>query len=374
MNLRTSFDRLLNSLVAKPAPRRGWRAAVVLESLELRLNLSAVLIVETVDAYWLYDDFDSLVAAATDGQATSSTQSDPSSDFTPQELQVIDGLVTELIASEGYDDSDILAITYVDDTTSDELIANGYFEDGFFDDGAATDALANLAERADLAEMTDAQFDFEIGSPELTGAAGNDSILANASNATIPVIVPVSENLNPLVANAVLPVIEAASGTDLVDQLGSLVREAETHTDFNAVASVTTRHDKIAEARTTFSPRLAVTAETAALSAVVRMANSPEWILTFAKFPSAVLASAGIASSLEYTSYLWSQHRASNADDSTNLEADDAGQFSYSQIAAAFGASGLAIARWLDSEKGSENALPVKQPRRRGRGTRQTSL
>lgn len=369
MNLPTSFRQLLNSFVVKPAPRHGWRAAVVLESLELRLNLSAVLIVETVDAYWLYDDVDSLIKAASDGQAENCSLSDPSSDFTPLELQVIDGLVAELIASEGYNDNDILAITYVDDTTSDELISNGYF-----DDFEATDTLGDSVESLSLTETTDVLFDFGEESPELQSAAGNDTILASDDNAPSSVIASFGDNLGAPAPNGGLRDIETVSRISFDGQLTSLIHEVEIPTDPNAITSVHVRNEIVTETRTTLSPNLVVIPKTDALSAVTRMAKASEWILPFAKFPSAVLASAGIASSLEYTTYLWSQHNASDADDSTHLETDDAGQFSYSQIAAAFGATGLAVARWLDSTREIGNALTVKQPLRQSRGTRQTSL
>ncbi len=373
MKLRTSLHRILNSLVAKPAPRRGWRAGVVLEALEIRINLSAVLIVETVDAYWIYDDADALLKAAAEGQAADCNPSNADSDFTSQELQVIDGIVAELIASEGYTDRDILSITYIDDTTSDELIAEGYFYDGFFDEVVVTETLPDSAVSAGQAETADVLIDVSNTLSNLTGAAGTDTISLGDGDLLIEANAQSRDQLTALVANAVLPVIEATLDAPPVDQASSPIRAAETHSGLKNRLPKLENYEDVAKGRKVFQPSLAMKAEAIAISAVTQLANASELLLPFAKFPSAGLAGVGFVSGLEYATTFWSPQSASNTDDSTNLESDDHFPFSFSQIAAAFGASGLAVAYWLNSQREFESASSVKQPRRRVRGIRLTS-
>ena len=359
MKLRTSFHRLLNSLVAKPAPRKGWQAGIVLEALEMRLNLSAVLVVETVDAYWLYDDADALLKATAEGQAVDSKPYNASSDFTPQELQVIDGLVAELIASEGYTDSDILSISYIDNTTSDELIAEGYFDGGFFDD---------VAESTGQFATAIAPIDVSNKLSNLTGAAGADAISPGDDELLIEVSARLRDQLTTQVANAALPVIEATLEASPADHAAVI------HADLKDSSTPLDTHEEVAKARKVLPPSLVTQAEAVAISAVTQLARASELILPFAKFPSAELARVGVVAGLEYATSFWSPLSGSNTEDPTNLESDDFFQFSYSQIAAAFGASGLAVAHWLNSKREFESVSSVKRPRRQVRGMRQTSL
>ena len=379
MKLRTSFHRLLNSLVAKPAPRKGWRAGVVLEALEMRLNLSAVLVVETVDAYWLYDDADALLKAAAEGQAVDSKPYNASSDFTPQELQVIDGLVAELIASEGYTDSDILSISYIDNTTSDELIAEGYFDGGFFDDVATTETAPYLAESTGQFATAIAPIDVSNKLSNLTGAAGADAISPGDDELLIEASARLRDQLTTQVANAALPVIEATLDVSPADHAASPIHAAVNHaavihTDLKDSSAPLETQEEVAKARKVLPPSLVTQAEAVAISAVTQLARASELILPFAKFPSAELARVGVVAGLEYATSVWSPLSGSNTEDPTNLESDDFFQFSYSQIAAAFGASGLAVAHWLNSKREFESVSSVKRPRRQVRGMRQASL
>ena len=374
MKLRTSFHRLLNSLVAKPAPRKGWQAGIVLEALEMRLNLSAVLVVETVDAYWLYDDADALLKATAEGQAVDSKPYNASSDFTPQELQVIDGLVAELIASEGYTDSDILSISYIDNTTSDELIAEGYFDDGFFDDVVTTETAPNVAESTGQSATVVAPIDVSNKLSNLTGAAGADAISPGDDELLIEASARLRDQLTTQVANAALPVIEATLEASPADQAASPIHAAVRHTDLKDSSAPLETQEEVAKARKVLPPSLVTQAEAVAISAVTQLARASELILPFAKFPSAELARVGVVAGLEYATSVWSPLSGSNTEDPNNLESDDFFQFSYSQIAAAFGASGLAVAHWLNSKREFESVSSVKRPRRQVRGTRQTSL
>lgn len=374
MKLRTCFHRLLKSFVAKPTPRRGWQAGIVLEALEIRLNLSAVLIVETVDAYWLYDDADALLKAAADGQAVDSKTCSVGSDFTSQELQIIDGIVAELIASEGYTDSDILSISYIDNATSDELIAEGYFDDGFFDDGAPTETASAVAESTGKSAASVAPIDVSDKLSNLIEAAATDTISPNDDELLIEANARLRDQLTVPVANTVQPVIEANLEASPIDQSAFPIRVAEFRAVLNDSSSKLENHEEVAEARKMMRPSLVTKSEAVAISAVTQLASTSELILPFAKFPATGLARAGVVAGLEYATTFWSSQSASNTDDSTNLESDDLFQFSYSQLAAAFGASGLAAAHWLNSKRDFESASSLKRPRRQVRGMRQTSL
>lgn len=374
MKLRTSFHRILNSFVGKPAPRRGWHAGTVLEALEIRLNLSAVLVVETVDAYWLYDDADALLKAASGGQAVDCIPSNASSDFTPQELQVIDGLVADLIASEGYNGSDILSISYIDNTTSDELIADGYFDDVVFDDGVVDETLPDSTAIVDRNETAVIPNDVSNKLSNLAGAAGIDAISASDDELLVETIARLRDQFSTPAVSGILPVVEATLEASPVDSLVSPVHAAEIQADLKENPSKLGKPEDVAEARKTLPPSLATKTEAIALSAVTQLANASELILPFAKFPSAGLVHVGLVTGLEYAKDFWSPQSEPATNDSTNQESDDLFQFSYSQIAAAFGASGLAVAHWLNSKREFENAASVKQPRRRVRRVRQTSV
>ncbi len=369
MKLRTSLHRFLNSLVAKPAPRRGWHAGIVLEALEIRLNLSAVLIVETVDAYWLYGDADALLKAAADGQTVDCIPSNASSDITPQELQVIDGLVADLIATEGYNDSDILSISYIDNTTSDKLIAEGYF-----DDGVVQETLLDSVGITDRVETAVAPIDVSNKLSNLTGAAGTDAISPGDDELLIEANARLRDQLTTQVANASLPVIEATLEASPADQAVSPIHAAEIHADLKDSSSKLEPHQEVAEARKVMPPSLVMKAEAVAISAVTQLSSASVLILPFAKFPSAELARVGVVAGLEYATTFWSPQSGSNTDDSSNLGSDDLLQFSFSQLAAAIGASGLAVAHWLNSKQEFASASSVKRPRRQVRGMRQTSL
>ena len=340
----------------------------MLEALEIRLNLSAVLIVETVDAYFLYDDADALLKAAAEEQSVDSNPCSVGSDFTPQELQVIDGIVAELIVSEGYDDSDILSISYIDNITSDELIAAGYFGDGFLEDVASTETAPNVSQSAGQSATSIAPIDVSNKLSNLTGAAGADTIAPDDSEELIDANARLRDQLAAPVANTALPMIEATLEAIPADQVASPIPAAEIQTELNDNPSKLGNREDVANARTIVPPSLATKAEAVAISAVMQLASASELILPFAKFPSAELARVGVVVGLDYATSFWSPPSASNTDDSTHLESDDVFQFSYSQLAAAFGASGLAVAHWLNSKRESESALSVKRPRHRVRG------
>jgi hypothetical protein len=373
MKLRTSLHRLLKPFAAKPTPRRGWRAGIALEALEVRLNLSAVLVVETVDAYWLYDDADALLKGAADGQATACAPSIANSDFTPQEMKVIENIVAELIVSEGYNDNDILSISYYDNTTSDELIASGVFDDGFFQDDL-TETAPNVADSPRPAAITVAPIDSSNKLSNLPGASRADAILPEEGEEVVEANARLRDRLTSPVVIAAQPAIETALDTSPVEPVAFAIRPAESRSELNDRSLEMQNREEVAEPQQVSPPSPRTKAEAVAITAVTQLANASAFMLPFAKFPTADLARVGIVSGLNYANSFWSPESDSHHDASPNPETEELFHWSYSQIAAAFGASGLAVAHWLNSHRTFEGASSSRPTRRRLRGWRQTSL
>ena len=153
---RTSFRR--------PCARR--HAAGGLEALEPRLNLAAVVVVETVDAYWFIEEptLDSLAPAASADQLLGSDVSGsagfdqleqglPNSitpvaanggALNPSEAKLTDSFLTELWSSEpDFFYEDVLAVTFYNDTSTDTLINSG-----LFDGSDQVDSFSNTAPSA----------------------------------------------------------------------------------------------------------------------------------------------------------------------------------------------------------------------------------
>lgn len=142
-------------------PRARHRTAPRLEALERRLNLAAVLVVETVDAYWLIEEptFDSLAPSASadelwGGELSGSAGFDEIGLALPEavsptnsngeplnatEAKLTESLLADLYYSEpDFFYEDVLAITFFNDTSMDVLI-----DSGLFDGGDATDSFSN---------------------------------------------------------------------------------------------------------------------------------------------------------------------------------------------------------------------------------------
>jgi len=374
MNSQNYFHRLFHRFTTKPAPRRGWQAPIVLEALEIRLNLSAVLIVETVDAYFVYDDADALLNAASGEQTTGSSVDSSGSDFTPQELKVIDGLVAELIASEGYSDNDILSINYFDNTTSDELIASGFFDDASFNEDNATQATTSVNASTATTGTAVTPVTLDTKSSNLPRSADADAISPRVFDAVGTTNAPLSDASNALVPQAVLPAIDSNRATALVNPVVSAIFDAQVHSDLDEATSASVNQEEVPDQRPSSPEGKEATTESAVLSAVSQVASASEFLLPFATFPVTKLTTAGVLSGLDYSTSFWSSRKTPSADDASNLETEETQQVSYSQIAAAIGTGGLAVARWLHAHRTIENVSPVNQLRQRVRRSRQTSL
>ncbi len=168
------------SRVSRPRARR--RAATRLESLERRWNLSAVLVVETIDAYWLIEDptFNSLAPTASadtlhgesqwvnaehdeiemglPANVTPATASGGA--LNTAESDMAWTLLNDLWDSEpDFFYEDVLAMTFFPDMSMDTLIDSGMFDDS-----------------TDAGSFNDGEFltsDF-FGGTDVSGAAGND--------------------------------------------------------------------------------------------------------------------------------------------------------------------------------------------------------
>ncbi len=322
-----------NSVVSSGSHRSHRRSASRVETLESRLNLAAVLVVETVDAYWLFDDVDTLVAET----STDTSTVNRGSDRAAQEKQVIDELVAELIATEGYSSDDILSITYVDDTTSDELIAQGFFEDGEFSDAD----LEGFAEFTDLSGFEDAtnlpsgdSFDF-VSSDEIV--AGVDAV-DDAIPTTAPISTESGFNSVDRLVNSTMALI--LDGQEKLQAIQAVVNETA-----ESVAA-TTRTESASVVDSASSMAAADQALKQAQAAAVAAAAS----LSFTKCPQSSVVASGIDSVIQLPmSWLPFGHRAdlSNTSDSEDVASD---QLSYSQIAALLGLGGLAFSRWVNSQ------------------------
>ncbi len=159
MSRMSSWSSLWQSRIHRPRVQRG--TASRLEALEQRLNLAAVLVVETVDAFWLIEepDYDSLAPAASADelsgddlagsagfeeiglelpQSVSPTTANGGALNAP-EAQLAESLLSELWYSEpDFFYEDVLAVTFYDHTSMDALI-----DSGMFDDAVETDPFSN---------------------------------------------------------------------------------------------------------------------------------------------------------------------------------------------------------------------------------------
>lgn len=132
-------------------PRAACRTVARLESLEQRLNLAAVLVVETVDAYWLIEDplsdsltpsgsadelcYGLLFGSAGDDEiglelpASVTPANSDGAALTQSEAQLTESLLSELWYTEpDFYYEDVLAVTYYSGTSIDALIDSGMFD------------------------------------------------------------------------------------------------------------------------------------------------------------------------------------------------------------------------------------------------------
>ena len=139
-------------------PRAQRRTAARLEALEQRLNLAAVLVVETIDAYWFIDEASLAPAASADelwgGELSGSAGVDdiglglPKSvsptasnggTLTAAQAGLTDSLLAELwITEPDFFYEDVLAVTFYSDASMDALI-----DSGLYDGSSSADSFSN---------------------------------------------------------------------------------------------------------------------------------------------------------------------------------------------------------------------------------------
>ena len=213
--------------------RAGGRSMRSLEQLELRLNLSAVLVVETADSYWLIEEpnfglssadaSDTVTDASdcndwyfgsnqsaydetgssflTDDEMLASLLSAVSTDkvLTDAESQQMSDMLSELLVYGDFAPEDIWSISLVSNSTIDDLETSGFFDDSFVPDSLfANDFLnadsenfsvsvdftdestsSNSSESEVVANRDDSLSTSDEPDSVLIGAAGSDVIVAS---------------------------------------------------------------------------------------------------------------------------------------------------------------------------------------------------
>ena len=138
--------------------RAQRRTAFRLEALEQRLNLAAVLVVETIDAYWFIEETSLAPAASSDElwggglfgsaavddiglglpKSVSPTASNGGT-LNASEAGLTDSLLAELWYTEpDFFYEDVLAVTFYNDTSMDALMSSG-----LFDGSSSADSFSN---------------------------------------------------------------------------------------------------------------------------------------------------------------------------------------------------------------------------------------
>lgn len=361
MSRMSSWSSLWQSRIHRPRVQR--RTVSRLEALEQRLNLAAVLVVETVDAFWLIEepDFNSLApAASTDelygdeidlelpGSVSPTTANGGS--LNASEAQLTESLLSELWYSEpDFFYEDVLAVTFYDDTSMDTLIDSGMFDDAVETDSfIGTDLLAS---------------DF-VGDTDVANSSGDSVTVDQQDLNFVPQASAVIDQLTQTAAlnagdSGISDIVAAAKAevaswskrleTDPFLQVNAVAPVA---VDVWLAASAPTRNLAASQPATDVLPpssnedalrdsgwQNAVAAPNARqeVAAVREMTKLDSF---FAKFPSLGFGSSR-SSMLRFISDT-SDAQTADATDSNDSSADDAsGSLSYSQWASLLGVAGL---------------------------------
>lgn len=345
--------------------------------MESRLNLAAVLVIETTDAYWLYDDVDALVAAFSEESPTPSSPAETDSEFTEQELQVIDELVAELMATEGYSDDELLAITYLEDTTSDELIASGFFEDALFDEfSSGFDAFVDFGEDFGAVDFVDAADELvaDVGDlAQLPGAAGNDSLSLDIEEAVADARSQVRAATERLTANVATTSADATADQSLATRNVARLEKGDAQGDVAIPPAKLANSETTASASAVVAAAIATNPVVRAMAMTQPMTSAAQFVLPFAKFATTGLVATGIVTELRSATHAIPTDSSATNDRSTTPAENSDGP-SYSQIMALFGAGGLAAAHWWNTTRERESASPPATHRRPGRRPQRTTM
>lgn len=386
--------------VSRPRARR--RAASRLETLEQRWNLSAVLVVETIDAYWLIEDptFDSLApTASTDTLHGESQWANPGHDeiemglpvnvvpeaasggaLSTAESDMAWTLLNDLWDSEpDFFYEDVLAMTFFPDTTMDVLIDSGMFD-----------------ESSDTGSFSDSGFltsDF-LSDTDVSGASGNDfldftpespSASANSSSESDELSADDFVSGKTTTTNVVTAAkAEVASWSQRLDaQSIALPGAARTPTDESTIAAVLPTR-VVVGSNPTFEVATRTDVETVvrdapvAKSAEVTQPTFNPAVSTnetqsldsfFSRFPAMLGISAGRSSMLRL---LRGEHgpAAENPNEASSGGEDASGSWSYSQWASLVGVAGLSAASLWKSgatESLEERSTPTLRAKPNGK-------
>ncbi len=368
------------SRVGRPRVRR--RAAVRLESLERRWNLSAVLVVETVDAYWLIEDptFDSLApTASADTLHGESLLANAGHDeiemglpanvapatasggaLNTAESDMAWTLLNDLWDSEpDFFYEDVMAMTFYSNTSMDSLIDSGMFDDS-----------------SDTGSFNDSEFltgDF-FGGTDVSGASGNDfldfspdssSDFSESNSASDEILADDFEAVETETTDVIASAkAEVASWSQRLDaQPFAMPGAARTLADEPAMAAVLPTRIVVGSSPT-FEPATRTDVETVLRDALV--ANSVDATrLTlksavstsepkaldsfFSRFPSMLGISAGRSSMLRLIRGERGPSVENSNEASSDVE-DASGAWSYSQWASLVGVAGLSAASLWKSD------------------------
>lgn len=363
-------------------PRARHRSASRLETLERRWNLSAVLVVETVGAYWLIEDptFDSLgPTASADTLHGESQSANPGHDeiemglpidiapeaasgeaLSAAESDIAWTLLNDLWNSEpDFFYEDVLAITFFPDTTIDVLI-----DSGMFDDNSDTASFRN-------SQCLTSDF---LSNTDVFGASGNDFLdFTPQSSSESAKFISQSDNLSAedFVADETKTTdviaaakAEVASWSQRLDaQIFTLPGAAPATTEESAMAAVlptravvrsnptfelATRKDIETVARDAPVAKLAEVAQPT-INPAVSTNETQSLDSFFSRFPSVLENSSGRSSKLR----LVDGEPVSAAENSNEAPADGqdaSASWSYSQWTSLVGVAGLSAASLWKSD------------------------
>ena len=368
-----------------------------LEALEARLNLAAVLVVETADSYWLIEEpsSDSLAPASQaddlcgedygggcwendsswdDGlthelpsSVTPVTSNGQALDATKATLT--NSLLAELWSSEpDFYYEDVLSVKLYDGTTMDALMSSGLFDDG------GSDSFNSLASQtSDHLVASNSGNTASSNTQSASNNFGLTNAVSNGSakqNSAVTVKADESDNADLLAAAKA----EVASWSKRVEAESVVMSNAGQAAKMETLASTETTSQTIAASQVTIetlapSSRDESVSDTAALATIESASTSPTTVVAremtklesfFAKFPTFGIVS-GSSSMLRFVRGTGDAKQTTSAESddgnpSTEIENDS---LSYSQWASLFGTvSLLGTSLWRNGNNDSRDSLP----------------
>lgn len=376
------------------------RATSSLESLETRLNLSAVLVVETVDAYWLIEEpsSDSLAPAShgdwlygddfgggswDEGEfADDALEVDLPKAVTPvlsngqsldaTQASLTNSLLADLWSSEpDFFYEDVLSVKLYNNTTMDALMASDIFDDGGSSDSfnapssQASDSFVNSNfgnNGGGLASKTQSMpnnFGDNDESPSDVKASAKTDVSAEDAD---------SHNLYA-VAKA-----EIASWSNRVETESAVLSNSDRVATNDVIASASAISQNITDSTAPLenlspSDHEDSVLDPAALATIKSVSNLPTTVAAramtksesfFAKFPSFGIANGSI-SMIRFAPGNGMSNASHSAESGNEDSAPDSDHdsLSYSQWASLFGTVGLlGTSLWRNGNNDSRDALP----------------